>query len=102
MALPLLPPLLWFYRFSPGKGFFMTLSKLLLPLLIAGNLFCVGCGQVVPSSTTFHVTADEALKSKLPPDIAKRGYIVAGTNPNTPPTTFSRKTIKRSPGVRLM
>ncbi len=81
----------------------MTLSKLLLPLLIAGNLSSAwGAGQVVPSSTTFHVTADEALKSKLPPDIAKRGYIVAGTNPNTPPTTFSRKTIKRSPGVRLM
>ena len=86
-----------FYRTSfvvlqvlTGKGFFMTLSKLLLPLLIAGNLSSAWvAGQVVPSSTTFHVTADEALKSKLPPDIAKRGYIVAGTNPNTPPTTFS-------------
>jgi polar amino acid transport system substrate-binding protein len=103
MALPLLPHLFCgFYRFSPGKGFFMTLSKLLLPLLIAGNLSSAwAAGQIVPSSTTFHVTADEALKSKLPPDIAKRGYIVAGTNPNTPPTTFFQQDNKTLAGREI-
>lgn len=80
----------------------MTLSKLLLPLLIAGNLSSAwAAGQVVPSSTTFHVTADEALKSKLPPDIAKRGYIVAGTNPNTPPTTFFQEDNKTLAGREI-
>ena len=80
----------------------MTLSKLLLPLLIAGNLSSAwAAGQIVPSSTTFHVTADEALKSKLPPDIAKRGYIVAGTNPNTPPTTFFQQDNKTLAGREI-
>ena len=80
----------------------MTLSKLLLPLLIAGSLSSAwAAGQVVPSSTTFHVTADEALKSKLPPDIAKRGYIVAGTNPNTPPTTFFQEDNKTLAGREI-
>ncbi len=32
--------------------------------------------------------ADAALHATLPEDILKKGYIVAGTNPNTPPTTF--------------
>ena len=80
----------------------MTLSKLLLPLLIAGNLSSAWAAeQVVPSSTTFHVTADDALKSKLPADIAKRGYIVAGTNPNTPPTTFFQEDNKTLAGREI-
>ncbi|MEN5018549.1 ABC transporter substrate-binding protein [Erwinia sp. Eh17-17] len=32
--------------------------------------------------------ADATLHATLPEDILKKGYIVAGTNPNTPPTTF--------------
>jgi polar amino acid transport system substrate-binding protein len=65
------------------------LKKLLLPLVIAGSVHSVwAADQNVPFSSSFHVSADDALKAKLPEDILKRGYIVAGTNPNTPPTTF--------------
>ena len=42
----------------------------------------------VPSHSSVQVSADAALHKLLPADIAKRGYIVAATNPNTPPTTF--------------
>lgn len=79
----------------------MKLFQLLLPALIAGNLSTVWAAeQNVPSYSTFQVSVDETLKSKLPDDIIQRGYIVAGTNPNTPPTTFFRKTIKRWPAER--
>ncbi|KAB7896704.1 transporter substrate-binding domain-containing protein [Rouxiella sp. S1S-2] len=65
------------------------LKKLLLPLVIAASVHSVwAADQNVPFSSSFHVSADDALKAKLPEDILKRGYIVAGTNPNTPPTTF--------------
>ncbi|MGA7586534.1 MAG: ABC transporter substrate-binding protein [Rouxiella badensis] len=65
------------------------LKKLLLPLVIAASTQSVwAADQNVPFSSSLHVSADSALKSKLPEDILKRGYIVAGTNPNTPPTTF--------------
>ncbi|MFC6360959.1 MULTISPECIES: ABC transporter substrate-binding protein [Tatumella] len=42
----------------------------------------------VPTHSSLQVQADPALSKLLPADIAKRGYIVAATNPNTPPTTF--------------
>ncbi|WP_241430668.1 ABC transporter substrate-binding protein [Tatumella saanichensis] len=42
----------------------------------------------VPSHSSFQVSADPALHKLLPEEVAKRGYIVAATNPNTPPTTF--------------
>ncbi|RLM14657.1 ABC transporter substrate-binding protein [Gibbsiella quercinecans] len=81
----------------------MKLFKLLLPALIVGNLSTVWAAeqQNVPSYTTFQVTADEALKSKLPADIIKRGYIVAGTNPNTPPTTFFQEDNKTLAGREI-
>ncbi|MBP2169491.1 polar amino acid transport system substrate-binding protein [Erwinia toletana] len=67
----------------------MKLSTLMLPLLMAGSLSSAWAAeQNVPAHTTFNVSADNQLKSKLPEDILKRGYILAGTNPNTPPTTF--------------
>lgn len=51
----------------------------------------------VPADSSIHVKADPALKTLIPADILKRGYIVAGTNPNTPPTTFIKKIIRRWP-----
>ena len=45
----------------------------------------------VPTEISLHVSADPALKSLIPDDFLKRGYIIAGTNPNTPPTTFYKE-----------
>ncbi len=55
----------------------------------------------VPTDSALHVQADPALKSLLPADIVKRGYIVAGTNPNTPPTTFYKEDNKTLAGREI-
>ncbi|ORM84460.1 ABC transporter substrate-binding protein [Pantoea deleyi] len=55
----------------------------------------------VPAESSVHVNADPALKSLLPADILKRGYIVAGTNPNTPPTTFYKEDNKTLAGREI-
>ncbi|WP_293772112.1 ABC transporter substrate-binding protein [uncultured Pantoea sp.] len=55
----------------------------------------------VPAESSVHVNADPALKSLLPADIHKRGYIVAGTNPNTPPTTFYKEDNKTLAGREI-
>ncbi|ATF91069.1 Sulfate starvation-induced protein 7 [Cedecea neteri] len=57
--------------------------------------------SAVPTDSTLHVKADPALKSLLPADIAQRGYIVAGTNPNTPPTTFYKEDNKTLAGREI-
>ncbi|KMV67819.1 ABC transporter substrate-binding protein [Rosenbergiella epipactidis] len=44
--------------------------------------------QNVPYVSSVHVAADPSLHASLPQSILKQGFIVAGTNPNTPPTTF--------------
>ncbi|SUI65408.1 Uncharacterised protein [Serratia marcescens] len=44
--------------------------------------------------------ADPALHDSLPDAIKKAGYIVAGTNPNTPPTTFYQADNKTLAGVK--
>lgn len=69
----------------------MKISKWLFPLLMAGSCVVQAAEQNVPTSSTLHVTADSQLKSQLPADIVKRGYLIAGTNPNTPPTTFYKE-----------
>ncbi|HGV3449091.1 TPA: ABC transporter substrate-binding protein [Raoultella planticola] len=80
----------------------MKLFQLLLPALIAGNLSTVWAAeQNVPSYSTFQMSVDETLKSKLPDDIIQRGYIVAGTNPNTPPTTFFQEDNKTLAGREI-
>ncbi|MCU5773604.1 ABC transporter substrate-binding protein [Erwiniaceae bacterium BAC15a-03b] len=80
----------------------MKLSTLMLPLLMAGSLSSAWAAeQNVPAHTTFNVTADNQLKSKLPEDILKRGYILAGTNPNTPPTTFYQEDNKTLAGREI-
>ncbi|GME30325.1 MULTISPECIES: ABC transporter substrate-binding protein [unclassified Pantoea] len=55
----------------------------------------------VPAESSLHVKADPALKSLIPADILKRGYIVAGTNPNTPPTTFYKEDNKTLAGREI-
>ncbi|WP_288474937.1 ABC transporter substrate-binding protein [uncultured Pantoea sp.] len=55
----------------------------------------------VSAESSVHVNADPALKSLLPADILKRGYIVAGTNPNTPPTTFYKEDNKTLAGREI-
>ncbi|RLM19884.1 ABC transporter substrate-binding protein [Brenneria alni] len=55
----------------------------------------------VPTFSTFHVEADTSLKAKLPEEIIKRGWIVAGTNPNTPPTTFYQEDNKTLAGREI-
>ncbi|WP_413728558.1 ABC transporter substrate-binding protein [Sodalis sp. RH19] len=56
--------------------------------MMAGAHNAWAAEQNVPTASSFHVKSDERLKNKLPADIVTRGYIIAGTNPNTPPTTF--------------
>ena len=70
----------------------MALSKWLFSALMVGSLpGAWAAEQNVPTESTLHVSADSKLKSQLPADILKRGYIIAGTNPNTPPTTFYKE-----------
>jgi len=57
--------------------------------------------QSVATDSTLHVQADPTLKTLLPADIIKRGYIVAGTNPNTPPTTFFKEDNKTLAGREI-
>jgi len=55
----------------------------------------------VPTESSLHVSADPALKSLIPDDFLKRGYIIAGTNPNTPPTTFYKEDNKTLAGREI-
>lgn len=63
------------------KGIALVVSALGVTSVSAADLS-------VPTHSSLQVQADPALSKLLPADIAKRGYIVAATNPNTPPTTF--------------
>ncbi|RWR00963.1 ABC transporter substrate-binding protein [[Pantoea] beijingensis] len=70
----------------------MKVSKWLFSVLLVGSFpGAWAAEQNVPTESTLHVSADASLKSQLPADILKRGYIIAGTNPNTPPTTFYKE-----------
>lgn len=42
----------------------------------------------VAAKFNFQVESDAKLQSLLPQEIIQKGYVIAGTNPNTPPTTF--------------
>ncbi|WP_336777550.1 ABC transporter substrate-binding protein [Pantoea sp. USHLN256] len=42
----------------------------------------------VAAKINFQVASDKKLQALLPEEIIKKGYVIAGTNPNTPPTTF--------------
>lgn len=72
---------------------------ILLTMLFTHSVMAAESG--VPAETAFQTRADAALKAKLPPDIQKRGYIIAGTNPNTPPTTFYKEDNKTLSGREI-
>ncbi|MEN0578061.1 ABC transporter substrate-binding protein [Phytobacter palmae] len=76
-------------------------SILALFLALGGMQQVIAAEQTVPAKNNFTVTADETLKAKLPADILQRGYIVAGTNPNTPPTTFYQEDNKTLAGREI-
>lgn len=63
------------------------IRSLMLLALALSTHGALAAEQAVPTDSSLHVQADAALTKLLPADIAKRGFIVAGTNPNTPPTT---------------
>ncbi|NIF22404.1 ABC transporter substrate-binding protein [Candidatus Pantoea multigeneris] len=71
----------------------LALAAVMTPAFAAEN--------AVPSESSVHVEADQALHKLLPADILKRGYIVAGTNPNTPPTTFFKEDNKTLAGREI-
>jgi len=62
------------------------LLSLVMALAPAKGLFAAD--QNVPYASSVSTSADPALHATLPQDIQQQGFIVAGTNPNTPPTTF--------------
>ena len=57
-------------------------------LALAPITSALAADQDVAFASSVKPKADAALHATLPEDILKKGYIVAGTNPNTPPTTF--------------
>ncbi|QZQ52454.1 ABC transporter substrate-binding protein (plasmid) [Erwinia persicina] len=63
-----------------------ALTAVLLALVPLSS--AVAADQNVAFTPSIKAKADAALHATLPADILKKGYIVAGTNPNTPPTTF--------------
>lgn len=66
------------------KGIAMVISALSMTNIYAADLS-------VPTHSSLQVRADPALAKLLPVNITQRGYVVAATNPNTPPTTFFEK-----------
>lgn len=55
----------------------------------------------VAADSNFQTRADRALNDSLPETVRTRGYIVAGTNPNTPPTTFYKEDNKTLAGREI-
>lgn len=70
-----------------------TFKRTVLSLLLASSTLAPlaaahAAEGDVPFKAAVKAAADPALHDSLPEAIKKAGYIVAGTNPNTPPTTF--------------
>ncbi|AXU98250.1 ABC transporter substrate-binding protein (plasmid) [Erwinia persicina] len=63
-----------------------ALTAVLLALVPLSS--ALAADQNVAFTPSIKAKADAALHATLPADILKKGYIVVGTNPNTPPTTF--------------
>lgn len=57
--------------------------------------------QIAPADPSFHFSVDNNLRAQVPADILKRGYLIVGTNPNTPPTTFYKKDNKTLAGREI-
>lgn len=77
------------------------IRSLMLLALALSTHGALAAEQAVPTDSSLHVQADAALTKLLPADIAKRGFIVAGTNPNTPPTTFYKEDNKTLAGREI-
>lgn len=83
---------------TPQQPAFKRCSKALLltssiaavcALLISGS---AGAAPLADGDnafhTTFQVSASPELAQSVPANVRKAGYIIIGTNPNTPPTTY--------------
>lgn len=80
----------------------MKKPLLAFPLLMLGVLPpAFSADQNVPTTRTFQVQSDAALKAKVPEAVLQKGFIVAGTNPNTPPTTFYQEDNKTLAGREI-
>jgi len=70
-----------------------TVKRTVLSLLLASSTLApLATGYAaegdVPFKAALKASADPKLHDSLPDAVKKAGFIVAGTNPNTPPTTF--------------
>ena len=67
-----------------------TVKRTALSLLLACAPLAAGYAAEgdVPFKAALKASADPKLHDSLPEAVKKAGFIVAGTNPNTPPTTF--------------
>ncbi len=78
-----------------------ALISAIAALLAVPGAFAAPAPGSVPFDATATPAADAALHATLPEAIQKRGYIVAGTNPNTPPTTFYKADNKTLAGREI-
>lgn len=82
-----------------------NLHSLALTWGLSAFIFVTGWAQAadlnVPAESRFQTQADPALTAQLPAAIQQRGYIIAGTNPNTPPTTFYKEDNKTLAGREI-
>ncbi|MBD8165021.1 ABC transporter substrate-binding protein [Erwinia persicina] len=65
---------------------FSALTAVLLALVPLSS--ALAADRDVAFTSSVKAKEDATLHATLPAEILKKGYIVAGTNPNTPPTTF--------------
>ena len=80
------------------SGFKISGKALLLVSSIAGSSSLLISGYAAAAApladgdnsyhTTFEVSASPELAQSVPANVRKAGYIIIGTNPNTPPTTY--------------
>lgn len=78
-----------------------ALISAIAALLAVPGAFAAPAPGSVPFDATATPAADAALHATLPEAIQKRGYIIAGTNPNTPPTTFYKADNKTLAGREI-
>ncbi|MEC5321040.1 ABC transporter substrate-binding protein [Brenneria populi subsp. brevivirga] len=77
------------------------ISFLALTWILGSSALVQAAEQNVPAQSHFQTQADAALSARLPANIKQRGYIIAGTNPNTPPTTFYQEDNKTLAGREI-
>lgn len=81
---------------SPGKGDIDEVYRSIFAVMVVlGTHNVWAADQIAPADPSFHFSVDNNLRAQVPADILKRGYLIVGTNPNTPPTTFYKKITRR-------